>query len=297
MTATIAVVGLGRLGATVARRLVEAGHRVSGFDVSADAAGHARGLGVQVAGSCPEALRGAETVITVLPDAAVVEAAAPEILAAAEPGSCWLEMSSSHPETTRALAARAAEHGIALLDIPVAGGVAGAEKGVLTVMAAGPAALVERTRPVLEVFGQRIIHISERPGDGNVAKTINNLLAAANLAAASEGLALGLAAGLDVDILLDVLNASSATSFATTTQIPTFARAGEYSARFTIGQYAKDARVALDVAHRHGMEPAMLTRAHDLWNALADDGHAGEDYTRITPLTAEASGVEWPERG
>ncbi|MFF2374978.1 NAD(P)-dependent oxidoreductase [Streptomyces xiamenensis] len=296
MTGPVAVVGLGRLGAAVASRLLEAGHPVSGFDVSADAADNARSLGVHVATSCAEALRGAEWVITVLPDAAIVEAVAPEILGAAEPNSCWLEMSSSHPSTTRALAARAAEHEIALLDVPVAGGVAGAEKGVLTVMAAGPADLVERSRPVLEVFGQRIFHVGERPGDGDIAKTINNLMAAANLAAASEGLTLGLAAGLDVHVLLNVLNASSGMSFATSKQIPAFALIGAYSARFTVGQYAKDARVALDVAQDHGVNPAMLTRAHDLWNTYADGGHADEDYTRITPLIAEASGVDWTGR-
>ncbi|WP_432038872.1 NAD(P)-dependent oxidoreductase [Streptomyces cucumeris] len=294
MSGRVAVVGLGRLGAAVAGRLVDAGYRVSGFDPSARATAGAEARGVRTGASCAEAVRGATTVLTVLPDAAVVSAVAPEILAAMEPGACWLEMSSSHPEVTRGLAEEAEERGIALLDVPVAGGVAGAEKGVLTVMAAGPAPLLERVRPVLEVFGERIIHVSERPGDGDIAKTINNLLAAANLATASEGLALGLAEGLDLDVLLEVLNAGSGTSFATTAQIPRFARAGRYTARFTVGQYAKDAQVALDLADRRGMDPAMLSRARDLWQSLADGGHADEDYTRITPLTAGAAGVRWP---
>ncbi|QKV96394.1 NAD(P)-dependent oxidoreductase [Streptomyces sp. NA02950] len=290
----LAVVGLGRLGAAVAGRLVDAGYQVSGFDVSAAATAHADAMGVRTGDSCAAAVRGAATVITVLPDATVVASVAPEILAAMEPDACWLEMSSSHPEVTRALAADAERRGLALLDVPVAGGVAGAERGVLTVMAAGPAPLLERARPVLEVFGKRIIHVSERPGDGDIAKTINNLLAAANLAAASEGLALGLAEGLDVEVLLEVVNAGSGTSFATTAQIPGFALEGRYTARFTVGQYAKDAQVALDLAGRRGMNPAMLTRARDLWQVLADDGHADDDYTRITPLVAGAAGVEWP---
>ncbi|MGH3696135.1 MAG: NAD(P)-dependent oxidoreductase [Pseudonocardiaceae bacterium] len=290
----IAIIGLGRLGTAIAQRLLDAGYPVSGYDVSAAATANAASIGVRTQDRCGEAVSGAQTVITVLPDAQVVAAVAPQILDAAERDSCWLEMSSSHPAVTRELAERGAARAVSLLDIPVAGGVAGAEQGTLTVMAAGPGPLLARVRPVLEVFGERIIHVSERPGDGDIAKTINNLLAAANLAAASEGLALGLAEGLDVEVLLDILNASSGMSFATQVQIPRFALAGAFNARFTVGQYAKDSRVALDLAQRRGLSPAMLMCARDVWQSLADAGHAGDDYTQITTLFAEAAGVAWP---
>jgi len=222
----IAVVGLGRMGTAVARRLLDAGHEVSGHDSEPEARSRAAVLGVEVADGNPAAVAGAAVVITLLPSASVVELVAPELLAGAASGTLWVEMSSSDPALTRELAKRASAQGVEMLDAPVAGGVAGAEQGTLTVMAAGPGPLLERARPVLDVLAGRIIHVSERQGDGDTAKAINNLLAAANLAQATEGLLLGLAEGLDVEVLLEVLDAGSGGSFATRVQLPTFALTG-----------------------------------------------------------------------
>ncbi len=290
----LAVVGLGRMGMAVAQRLMDAGHEVHGHDTAPDAQTRAAASGVHVHDDCAGAVAGAAIVITFLPSASVTEAVAPGLLDSAGNGTIWLEMSSSDPALTRILAERAAAQGVDLLDAPVAGGVAGAENGTLTIMAAGPAHLLSRARPVLDVLGTRIIHVSERPGDGDAAKAINNLLAAANLALATEGVLLGLAEGLDVEVLLEILNASSGGSFATRVQLPTFMLTGGYDARFTVAQYAKDLGVALEMARRQGLRLHMSARARELWDALAREGHDGDDYTRIAPILAGATGLRWP---
>ncbi|GGK82128.1 NAD(P)-dependent oxidoreductase [Mangrovihabitans endophyticus] len=291
--APVAVLGLGHMGRAVSGRLLAAGHVVRGHDVSAGARKAALEAGVDVCNGLPAAVDNAAVVISYLPDAGVVGDIADAVLSAARPGTIWLEMSSSHPDTTRAIAERAGQKGVRFLDAPVAGGVAGAENGTLTIMAAGPAEHLAAVMPVLEVMGQKIIHVSGRAGDGDLAKVINNLLAAANLALAAEGLALGLAEGLDVEVLLDVLNASSATSFATRTQIPRFALTGRFDARFTTSQYSKDADVALDVARRRGLELPLAGRAGTLWRDLTA-AHGSEDYTHIVEWVAETAGTAWP---
>lgn len=291
--APVAVLGLGHMGRAVSGRLLAAGYPVRGHDVSAGAREAASEAGVDVRDGLAAAVESAAVVISYLPDARVVGDIVDDVLSAAAAGTIWLEMSSSHPDTTRAIAERAEQKGVRFLDAPVAGGVAGAENGTLTIMAAGPAGHLADAAPVLEVMGGKIIHVSDRPGDGDLAKVINNLLAAANLALAAEGLALGLAGGLDVEVLLDVLNASSATSFATRTQIPRFALTGRFDARFTTGQYSKDADVALDVARRRGLDLPLAGRAGTLWRDLTAE-HGAEDYTHIVEWVAESAGTTWP---
>ncbi len=289
----IAVLGLGHMGRAVSGRLLAAGYPVRGHDVSARAREAALETGVDVRDGLAAAVETAAVVISYLPDAAVVSDVADDLLAAAAPGTIWLEMSSSHPDTTRAIAEQAERKGVRFLDAPVAGGVAGAENGSLTIMAAGPAEHLADATPVLKIIGENIIHVSERPGAGDLAKVINNLLAAANLALAAEGLALGLAEGLDAEVLLDVFNASSATSFATRTQIPRFALTGRFDARFTTGQYSKDADVALDVARRRGLDLTLARSAGALWRNLTAE-HGPEDYTHIVEWVAESVGTTWP---
>jgi 3-hydroxyisobutyrate dehydrogenase-like beta-hydroxyacid dehydrogenase len=155
-----------------------------------------------------------------LPGAADVEAAAfsPDgVLEGVRPGALWLEMTSSNPDVTGHLAQLAGERRTTLLDCPVSGGVRGAREGRLTVIVAGPREALSRARPLLETLGERILRVGDRPGEGNLAKTINNMLSAINLAAAAEGLALAKAGGLAIGPLLEVLNGGTGAS--NTTQV------------------------------------------------------------------------------
>src|SRR4051794_16466479 len=200
----VGFVGCGRMGGPMARRLLAAGAEGRAYDVDERALRAVVDAGEQPAASARDAARDAPVVVTMLPDPPVVDRAArgPEgLLAGLGDGALWVEMSSSRPATTQALAAAAAERGAALLDAPVSGGVAGAEAGTLPIMLGGPAALVDRARPLLAELGESLVHVGDRPGDGDAAKTINNMLSATNLAAAAEGLAMGMRAGLDPERL------------------------------------------------------------------------------------------------
>src|SRR3954469_4414234 len=266
----VGFVGCGRMGGPMARRLLAAGAAVRPFDVDERALRGVADAGASIADSPRAAADGAAVAITMLPDPPTVHRAArgPDGLLAGPgdgapwlaqrgplaglgAGALWLEMSSSRPAPTRALSEAAAERGAALLDAPVSGGVAGAEAGTLTIMLGGPAALVERATPLLEELGRSLVHVGDRPGDGDAAKTINNMLSATNLAAAAEALAMGMRAGLDPERLVDCVNGGTGASNAMEKKVGGQVLTGRFASRFTLGQYLKDLGIARGLADDH----------------------------------------------
>ena len=201
-------------------------------------------------------------------------------------------MSSSRPATTRALADAAAERGVTLLDAPVSGGVAGAEAGTLTIMLGGPAALVARARPLLEALGDSLVHVGDRPGDGDAAKTINNMLSATNLAAAAEALAMGLRAGLDPARLVDCVNGGTGASHAMERKVGGQVLTGRFASRFTLGQYVKDLGIARGLADDHRVPTPVNGAAHAVWTTHAARGHADADHTRLVALLLADAGID-----
>jgi 3-hydroxyisobutyrate dehydrogenase-like beta-hydroxyacid dehydrogenase len=230
-----------------------------------------------------------------LPDPTVVDRAArgPDgLLAGLGDGALWLEMSSSRPGTTKALAEAAAERGAALLDAPVSGGVAGAEAGTLTIMLGGPAALVARARPLLAEMGSALVHVGDRPGDGDAAKTINNMLSATNLAAAAEALAMGMRAGLDPERLVECVNGGTGASHAMENKVGGQVLTGRFASRFTLGQYLKDLGIARGLADDHRVPTPVNGAAHALWTEHAARGAADEDHTRLVELLLADAGID-----
>src|SRR4051812_4441630 len=291
----VAFVGCGRMGGPMARRLVAAGAGVRAFDVDERALSALADAGASVADSPRAAAGGAPVVITMLPDPPTVDRAArgpAGLLAGLDDGALWLEMSSSRPATTRALAETAAERGAALLDAPVSGGVAGAEAGTLTIMLGGPAALVERARPLLEELGGSLVHVGDRPGDGDAAKTINNMLSATNLAAAAEALAMGMRAGLDPDRLVDCVNGGTGASNAMEKKVGGQVLTGKFASRFTLGQYLKDLGIAQGLADDHRVPTPVNGAARAVWTAQAARGAAEEDHTRLVALLLADAGID-----
>ena len=289
---TVAFVGCGRMGAPMARRLLAAGAGVVAYDVDEHALAAVAEAGARAAASPRDAAGGAAFAVTMLPDPAVVERAArgPDgLLAGLGDGALWLEMSSSSPATTKALAAAAAGRGAALLDAPVSGGVTGADAGTLTIMLGGPVALVDRARPLLEELGSTLVHVGDAPGDGDAAKTINNMLSATNLAAAAEALAMGIRAGLDPGRLVDCVNGGTGASRAMrNSQVLT----GRFGSRFTLGQHLKDLGIARRLADDHGVPAPVNGAAHAVWAEQAARGHADDDHTRLVALLLADAGIE-----
>jgi len=293
---TIAFLGLGRMGVPMAARLVAAGFRVIAYDPTEAAGNRAAAVGCELAARAVDALTTAGVVVTILPDERAVTALAYDdnLLAHWRPGLLWIEMTSSLPSVTRELAAVVAAAGGAFVDAPVSGGVAGAEAGTLTVMAAGDDAAVARARPVLEPLAGRIVRVGDRPGAGDVVKALNNMLSAVNLTAATEALAIALREGVAPHLLVDALRTSTGASHAATTKLGEFVLAGRETG-FTIDQYLKDLRIALAIAAEDGLEPALATRTRAAWQALADQGAGGRDHVAVVALVLEQLGLSLPD--
>ncbi|MHB8731245.1 MAG: NAD(P)-dependent oxidoreductase [bacterium] len=282
VTKRIGFIGLGRMGQPMVRRLIGAGYGVAAYDIREEAVAGAPAAATSITG----AIHGADVLITMLPDGPAVERAAygeGGLLAAAGAGQTLLEMTSSHPSVTRRLAADLAGRGVGVLDAPVSGGVRGAEQGSLCVMVGGPAVLLESQRPILEVFG-RIVHVGDVPGDGDVAKTINNLMSATTIWSAVEAVALARQAGLAPERMLEAVNRSTGRSYTTENKVAQYMLARKFTAGFTVGQYLKDLDICLDVAG--GLDVPMILGevVRQAWRAASQSGLAAEDHTALITL-------------
>jgi 2-hydroxy-3-oxopropionate reductase len=252
--AIIGFVGLGTMGREMAANLVKAGHEVRGYDVSRAALNAASGQGIKVVGSVAEAAREAEFFVTMLPDTPQVEEVVRGkggLLESPPKGRLVADMSTIAPTATRDMAASLAERGVALLDAPVSGGPIGAKNAKLSIMAGGPAEAVERFRPVFAAMGTTIIHVGES-GAGQTVKACNQLICAMNLQAICEALALGRAAGLDLEKLREVLLGGAAASWMLQNLGPLMI-AKDPSAGFRIDLKLKDLRLAGELAFQLGV--------------------------------------------
>ncbi len=285
MTAdTIGFVGLGNMGEPMVRRLAAAGHRVRGYDVAAEARDRlANTPGITVVAAPADVGDGADVVILMLPDSNVVEQVllGDGLLDRVRPPTLVVDMSSSEPARTRALAERAAERGVTLVDAPVSGGVIGAKGGSLTIMVGGPATVLAALRPVLDVLGSKVVHAGDVPGAGHAIKALNNLMSAAHLLASSEAMLAGQAFGLDPAVMLDIVNGSSGRSGSTETKWPRYILPASFDSGFSIAFMVKDMKIALQLADAAGT-PAPLSRAAVAeWMIAADEMPPGADHTEI----------------
>ncbi|SHK51192.1 3-hydroxyisobutyrate dehydrogenase [Pseudonocardia thermophila] len=276
LPAVVGFVGLGRMGGPMSRRLAAAGITVRGHDAVprpelSDV--------LTLVDSAAEAGQ-APVVILMLPDSSVVESVVRGgLLAAMAPGSVLVDMSSSEPLRTCALAEEVAAHGAVLIDAPVSGGVKGAVAGTLTVMAGGPDDVVGRLEPLLSLFG-RVRHVGP-VGAGHALKALNNLMSAAHLLASSEALLAGERFGLDPAVMLDAVNGSSGRSGSTENKWPNFVLPGTYDSGFALTLMLKDIRIALGLAEATGAPSALTARTVELWAEAAEALGPGADHTEI----------------
>lgn len=218
-TNVLGVVGLGNMGGRIARRLIDAGHAVLGADA---VPGRAQACGARAATSLAELSREADVVLLSLPDSHAIEAVVegPEgLLAAARPGQVIVDLSTAAVSSTVRLAGLFAERGAHFVDAGISGGAAAAEKGTLTLMVGGDRATVHALAPVFKPFAAKVVHMGAS-GSGHTTKLLNNFLNAVSLAATAEVMVAGKKAGLDLHLLLDVLNSSSGVNFATLNRFP-----------------------------------------------------------------------------
>jgi 3-hydroxyisobutyrate dehydrogenase len=284
--ATIAFLGLGKMGRPMAARLAEAGFKLRLFDISQKAVSDFVGAhpSALATASPKAAAQGADALITMLPDGKVVRQAliegrdpAREGLAA---GALVLDMSSSNPVDTQKLARDLAASGVALLDAPVSGGVKRAIDGSLAIMVGGAAADLERARAALGAMGKTIT-LCGPAGAGHALKALNNFLSASGLVALCEALVVGEAFGLDPGTMVDVFNSSTGKSNATEVKGRQFVVSKSYASGFTTGLMAKDLRTAGDVAAYLKLKMPMLQQAMGYWTAADGRLGPGADHTEI----------------
>ena len=271
----IAFIGVGRMGGSMAARLIAAGHELTIYDPVASATAPLAALGAKVAGSAADAASSSTVAMASVPGPADARETA-RLIADSPALEIFVDLSTSGPAAAQAIAALLTPRGIAAIDAPVSGGVKGAAAGKLTLMASGPARALERVRPLLEVLG-KVYVLGEKPGLGQTVKLANNLMSAASLAIAAEALAMGVKAGVDPAAMLDVLNASSGRNSATQDKIPKHVLNRRFDFGFANALSFKDVRLCLDEAEALGVPMVvgaavrqMLSITHQLQGAGAD---------------------------
>ena len=279
---TIGIVGLGLLGHAIASRLIKAGHAVVGFDVVPDRVSALTAMGGKSAPSAAAVAQSVEAVCTLLPSLATAEAAilgADGILAGARRDLTVIQMSTISPSLTERLASEVTARGLGFLDCPVSGTSSMVERGDGVFFVGGDRALFERWRPVLESVLARAVLVG-RVGQAMVLKLVANLLVALHSAAAAEALTLARKAGLDLDLALDVLNASAAASSMLKVRGPMIVR-GEFPAQMKLDLFMKDIHLMQEAASAVGAPLPFTDLAECLYAAAQAAGHGGEDLAVV----------------
>jgi 3-hydroxyisobutyrate dehydrogenase len=287
-------IGLGRMGAPMARNYAAAGRDVVLFDVDATVAGSlAEEIGARAVDSPAEVPADVDTVVLMLPNSRIVESVleADGLLARLPDGSLIIDMGSSEPASTRRLAEVARGEGIGYVDAPVSGGVAKAVTGELSIMVGGAGDDVRRARPHLEPLGAAILDVGP-PGSGHAAKALNNLLSASNLAAAAEVLTVARAFGIEPDVMVDVINASTGRSQATEVKYPRHVLTGSYDSGFAMDLMIKDLRIARSLARSEGLQtPVTDAAAETADSARAALARDDLDHTEVARYYESVNGV------
>jgi 3-hydroxyisobutyrate dehydrogenase len=281
----------------MAAHIARAGHSLSVWNRTGERASRsaAAAAGARVAVSPADAVRGADIVITCLPEsadvAALLAANNNALLTALPSGVLFVDCTSGDPDTSRRITADLALRGIAFIDAPVSGGVVGAEAGKLTVMVGGAADALERARPVLECFAGKIVHCGE-VGAGHALKAVNNALLALHIWSTAEGLVAAMKAGVAPSVALDVINSSSGRSNASMNLFPERVLTGAFPRTFRLALLDKDAGIAADMARSQKTPAPTLQLAADLMRIahleLGDD----VDHVEAVTLVERWAGVQ-----
>ncbi len=289
MNPEVGFIGLGNMGWPMMARLLAAKFPVVAFDMREDVVAKAVALGARRADSVHEVAERAETVLASLPTPQVSEAVAAE-LATGSKLRRFVDLSTVGGAAARRNHAVLAERGVAALDSPVSGGVHGAAAGTLAVMVSGPRAEFDSLSSVFDVLG-RAIFVSEQPGAAQTMKLINNLMAATTLAATAEVMVMGVKAGLDADVMIDVLNAGSGGTHASRDKFPRAVLPRTFDYGFATGLMAKDVRLYLDEAVSLGLPVEMAQTVQRVWEETLRTEGAESDFTSVIKPMEKVAGV------
>lgn len=291
----IGFIGLGKMGSAIAERLVDAGRQLVIYDRSERALAPFVERGATVAQGPSGVADEAEIVFSCLPDTAVsLEVALGEQgVVNGKAVRVYVEMSTiGRPAMQKIGRELGDRRGIQVIDAPVSGGPKGARKGTLSIIAAAPAAALETVRPLFESIGRRTFVVGDQPGLAQTMKLVNNLLLASNMAAAFEALVLGAKAGIDADVMVDVLNNSTGRSGVMEDKVPLSVLPGTFDYGALLATMYKDVKLGLDEAADLGVPMMTLHSMAELWRLGTIRSAPDADFTSLIKMMEEWSGVE-----
>jgi 3-hydroxyisobutyrate dehydrogenase-like beta-hydroxyacid dehydrogenase len=289
----IGFVGLGSMGGPMSRRLVEAGHQLTVFDTRKEAMEPLIKLGAEAARSPADVADRVETVLTSLPslDIGMKVVSGDDGLIRGNRVRRYVDLSTTGSRAAVKTAEILKERNIVQIDSPVSGGVTGAAKGTLAVMVSGPRAEVAHVEPALSVFG-KVFFIGERPGAGQTMKLCNNFLSATAMTATSEAMVLGVKAGLDPRVMLDVINSGSGRNTATEDKFGRVVLPRLFNLGFTTGLMTKDVKLCLEEASALGVPMEVAQTVARMLQLACEEIGPEADLTTVVQTLERRAGVE-----
>ncbi|WP_312937640.1 NAD(P)-dependent oxidoreductase [Stutzerimonas nitrititolerans] len=279
---TIAFAGLGSMGLPMAKNLLAAGHRVRGIDLNPTALASLSEAGAESARDATDAARGADVLILMVVNAAQAEQVLFDdgALQALEEGGIVCLMATCPPAAVERIAERVGTAGRRFVDAPVSGGTAGAIAGTLTIMAACGRATFEAVQPVFEGMGQRIFHVGERAGQGATVKAVNQLLCGVHIAVVAEAFALAAKVGVELDVLLEIMGGSAASSWMLKDRGPRMLQA-EPEVSSAVDIFVKDLGIVLEAGRDAKAALPIAAVAHQLFLATSGRGDGRADDSQV----------------
>ena len=292
MNESIGFIGLGNMGFPMMSRLLAAGFPVWAFDLRDEVLAHAAALGASPATSAGEVAAQADTVLASLPTPQVSEAIVNELVGASTNSRMrrFVDLSTVGGQAAQRNHATLASRGISALDSPVSGGMHGAQAGTLAIMVSGPRTEFDTLAPIFAELG-RAIFVSEQPGAAQTMKLINNLMAATTLAATAEVMVMGVKAGLDAQVMIDVLNAGSGGTHASRDKFPRAVLPRTFDYGFATGLMTKDVRLYLEEAVALDLPAEMAQTVRRIWEQTLSEEGPESDFTSVIKPMEKTAGV------
>jgi 3-hydroxyisobutyrate dehydrogenase-like beta-hydroxyacid dehydrogenase len=289
----IGFIGLGKMGFPMARRLIEAKHQLVVYDTRSDTIDKFVALGAQAASSPRDVADRTETVMASLPSLQVSldVATGKDGVIEGKRVKRLVDLSTTGSQMAVRIHGLLAAKNIIQIDSPVSGGVGGAEKGTLAVMASGPRSEFDLVKPALDVIG-KVFFISDKPGAGQTMKLANNYLSATALVATCEAVVMGVKAGLDPSVMIDVINAGSGMNTASRDKFPKSVLPRTFDFGFTTALMVKDVRLCLDEMKGMGLSMEVAEAVGRLWETVIKEMGPDSDFTSAIKPIEKAAGVE-----
>jgi len=288
----IGFIGLGNMGQPMARRLIEAGHTLVIYDTRNDAVAPLVALGAKLASSPQDVADRVETVMASLPSLQISQR-----VATGEGGVIhgkrikrFVDLSTTGSRVAVEIAAALAKKNIVQIDSPVSGGVGGANKGTLAVMVSGPQADIDVVKDALSVFG-KVFVIGQKSGMAQTMKLANNFLSATAMAATAEAVAMGVKAGLDAKVMIDVINAGSGRTTASDGKFPQAILPRTFNYGLATALMLKDVRLCADEARALDTPNHVMSAVLDQWELTNTEFGGDSDFTAIVQMIERRAGV------